>query len=84
MNVSSAATQQQYPDVLSFWRARANDFPHVACLARKILSVPASSSGVERSFSFLHKTLEPGRKNMEASTVKNVMLMDSIENMKII
>jgi hypothetical protein len=51
-------------DALSFWKQHSNTFPFFASLAKKYLSVQASSAAVERMFSISGNIFSQRRRRM--------------------
>ena len=47
---------------LAWWRARAWRMPHLAELARDLLSIPGSSHALERAFSRAGRGVDPRRR----------------------
>ncbi|XP_018604483.2 zinc finger BED domain-containing protein 4-like isoform X2 [Scleropages formosus] len=57
-------------DSLHYWKRKATDFPQLSQVAKKVFTVPATSTSVESIFKTLGKTLRPERcrllpKNLE-------------------
>ncbi|XP_030623602.1 zinc finger BED domain-containing protein 4 [Chanos chanos] len=57
-------------DPLQYWKRKSIDFPLLSQVAKKVFTVPATTTAVERIFSFVSKTLRPERcrllpKNLE-------------------
>ena len=48
---SRLVSERKFPCTLDFWKTYEKTFPELAILAKKYLSVPASSAAVERMFS---------------------------------
>jgi len=68
---------------LDWWRVHASDFPHLAKLALKYLSIPATSAPSERVFSTAGLTIAKDRARLEASRANElVFLHDSVPALK--
>jgi hypothetical protein len=64
----------QYVDVLVLWRDVGQArFPHIAVMTRQILTIPESSTTVERVFSFTGLTLSDLRKSLLEGTLEVIM-----------
>jgi hypothetical protein len=64
---------------LHFWSTEfaSAKFPLLKCLARKILSIPATSSGTERLFSFSGIILNNRRQRLSPDQVDNMLVIKS-------
>ena len=62
-------------DVLNFWRSHKHQLPKMAILARKVLSIPATSTPSERIFSACGHTLNDRRARMNAETLEKLMFL---------
>ena len=62
-------------DPLRFWRNRSGDFPQLATLACRYLSVPASSAPVERIFSIAGKIFRPDRCSLSDKRFEHLMFV---------
>ena len=69
-----------YENVLKFWRENCENYPHLARLARKVLSIPASSAAVERIFSLLKRLDPAARARMNYETLTHLIRMITLEN----
>ena len=56
-------------DSLLFWKKNSSEFPALASLAKRILSIPASSASVERVFSQGGIIIRPHRSRMNSKTL---------------
>ena len=84
-STSSVATQvrtyltepclEEDADPLRFWRNRSGDFPQLATLACRYLSVPASSAPVERIFSIAGKIFRPERCALSDKRFEHLMFV---------
>ena len=70
-------------DINEFWKQHQKAFPKLAQLAKKLLSLPASTAANERSFSNLRYLLTDQRENLSASTISSIFIADSISKQKI-
>ena len=59
-------------DINEFWKQHQKAFPKLAQLAKKLLSLPASTAANERSFSNLRYLLTEQRENLSASTISSI------------
>ncbi len=71
-------TMENDRDILSFWKHRQNLFPSMARLARKILSVPASSVSCKSAFSISGHTLENRWTCLSTASVNALLFLNSI------
>ncbi len=71
------------PDIMpeSFWRKEATNYPVLAQLARKYLSIPASSASVERLFSVCGAIIRARRARLSARTVEALLFHMEHDNM---
>ena len=60
---------------LTFWDTNSKKFPLLAVLAKEILSVPSSSSPVERLFSIAGKIFRPERCNLRDNKFQQLMFI---------
>lgn len=60
------ASESKITDALKFWKLYGSHFPQLADLARKYLSVQASSAAVERMFSIAGHIFSPKRRRLAA------------------
>ena len=60
---------------LEFWRLKANDYPSLAALAKKVFSVPATSAPVERVFSETGKILNSLRCRMLPKNLETLIFL---------
>ena len=60
------ASESKITDALKFWKLYESHFPQLADLARKYLSVQASSAAVERMFSIAGHIFSPKRRRLAA------------------
>lgn len=67
-------------DALDFWRAHENIFPGLALLAKKYLSVQASSAAVERMFSIAGHIFSVKRRRLGIKFFSQLLLLKLNEN----
>lgn len=65
---------EQETDPLEFWKTKASDYPRLASLARRILSIPASSGSVERLFSAAGALARARRSKIEIQKVEELIM----------
>lgn len=58
---------------LEYWQRYESVYPKLAQLARRILSVPASSASVERAFSSLRRLIGDDRTLLSAESVETLL-----------
>lgn len=67
-------------DVVDFWRSYGEkQYPHLAKLAKRYLSIPAANSSSERVFSVLGRHGTSIRGSLDPKTLSHLVLMVSIE-----
>ena len=59
---------------LSFWRENQSRFPAIATLARDVLVIPVTGSGVERLFNTARDICHYRRGRMKSETIEELML----------
>ncbi|ROI15721.1 Zinc finger BED domain-containing protein DAYSLEEPER [Anabarilius grahami] len=64
-------------DVLLWWKENAKTFPNLAMIARKILSIPASSAASERDFSTAGFVIQEQRTQLKPGTVDDILFLHS-------
>lgn len=64
-------------DPLLWWKSNGHRFPHLASLAKKYLSIPASSASAERLFSTSRKIVTELRSSLKSSTISDLTFMYS-------
>jgi hypothetical protein len=62
-------------DVLSFWASHQKSFPKLALMARRYLSIPATSAASERVFSTGRRVVSWQRSSLKPSTVENLLCL---------
>lgn len=62
-------------EMLTFWRKHRQQLPKMAAIARKVLSIPATSTSSERVFSACGYTLNDRRARMNAETLEKLMFL---------
>lgn len=60
-------------DLCEFWRNSAARYPDMAVLARKILTIQATSTPSERVFSLVGLTVNSRRRRLDPTTVRDVV-----------
>jgi hypothetical protein len=67
-------------DILSFWKKTAASLPNLAWLARRILSIPASSTSSERAFSTGGKVISSSRTLLNTDKAETLIwIMENFE-----
>jgi hypothetical protein len=64
-------------DVLEFWSTMADSLPTLAKVAFQILTIPATSANVERSFSAAGQIVSERRSNISPDLVNDILLLHS-------
>jgi len=62
-------------DLLSFWRRKKNEFPTIASIARKVLSIPAANTSVERLFSSSKIIIGDKRTRLSSEKIDKLMFL---------
>jgi hypothetical protein len=62
-------------DPLAWWRANGRRYPHVAAIARKMLSVPATSVASERVFSTAGHVVSKRRNRLDPEHVDQILFL---------
>ncbi|KAL2094313.1 hypothetical protein ACEWY4_009032 [Coilia grayii] len=62
-------------NLLSFWKAQGQTFPRLQHLAKRILSIPATSAASERSFSAAGRVIEARRSRLNPDTVDAILFL---------
>lgn len=70
-------------DVLSWWGQQRKRWPCLSAMAIELLSIPAMSSEVERSFSSAKLTVSPQRNRLHASTIEAIECIRSWNKSKL-
>ena len=60
---------------LDFWKTHSKTFPLLSKLAKRIHSIPATSTGVERQFSSARLIINQRRTNINPEQVDNILLI---------
>ena len=71
--------QYKVPNPLIFWHHHQEKFPYLAKLARRLNSIPATSTCVERQFSAGGLLTSERRSSLNPDTVENVLFIRSIQ-----
>ena len=66
--------------LLNFWYKNRHEFPKLSAVAKKILSIPASSAENERSFSKLNYILNDRRDSLSAETIDSLFIAKSFND----
>ena len=69
-------------DILDFWKSLADTLPGLAKVACQILTVPATSAGVERSFSAAGQIVSERRSNISPDVVNDTLFLRSMKKTK--
>lgn len=64
-------------DPLQWWENHASEYSKLSKLAKKILSVPASSAASERVFSVAGNIITEKRNRLGPKTVNNILFLNS-------
>jgi hypothetical protein len=84
LSSTSAITDEENDDILSFWKENQNVFPLIAAVARDILAIPASNTCVERLFSACKATITEKRTRLGSEKLNKIMFlqknMDTLNN----
>ena len=82
-NLKYIATE--FPEVDSnlyvFWEKNCKLFPNLSRVAKKLLSIPASSAENERCFSHLRRQLSDERESLGANTINALFISRSFSDM---
>ncbi|CAN0524116.1 unnamed protein product, partial [Laminaria digitata] len=68
-------TKLVYNNPLEMWRKREKEFPYLARLARRVLSIPATQAQSERMFSAAGLTVNKRRGSLDPENVEMLVLM---------
>lgn len=60
-------------DLLAFWSTNAANYPSIACVAMKVLAIPASNTTIERLFSTTKLTITDRRTRLGTEKVKKIL-----------
>ena len=66
---------QKNVDVLAFWKKTQHFFPHIAKLAREILSIQAASTASERMFKATGRVITKDRCNLDQAVVGDLVFI---------
>lgn len=64
---------------MDFWKNHSKTFPLLSTLAKRIHSIPATSTGVERQFSSAGLIINQRRTNSNPDQVDNILLVRSVQ-----
>ena len=67
------------PNSLPFWQHNEDKLPHLAKLAKRLYSIPATSAGVERQFSTAGLLVNERRASLNPDTVEDVLFVRSVQ-----
>lgn len=70
---------KQTIEPLEFWKNHQQKFPFLSKYARSILSIPATTTNVEREFSTAGWILNERRTNLQPDKLENMLLVRSVE-----
>ena len=62
-------------DILRFWREHKASFPTLASIARRIFSIPATNTTIERLFSLSKNTVTERRTNLDQEKLNRLMFL---------
>ena len=65
---------------LPFWKDHEQKFPCLSLLARRLFSIPVTSTAVERSFSAAGLAITERRSSLDPDTVNDILFVRSIQN----
>ena len=68
-------TNMVYNNPLDMWRKRAKEFPYLARLARRVLSIPATQAQSERMFSAAGLTVNKRRGSLDPENVEMLVFL---------
>ena len=72
LSLPQEANEEEF-DVMLWWNARAKDLPDVYRMARQFLGCPATTGGVERTFSAAGRMHDDLRKSTEEDTLEHML-----------
>ena len=64
-------------NILNWWRVNSPSFPHLATVAKGILSIPASSAASEQSFSVAGSTVSQRRTAIDSDNLEDILFVHS-------
>ena len=64
-----------------FWKKNEKVLQNIAQVAKSFLALPASSSGIERSFSRLRYVMDDQRFNLNEENVSKLLIADSLHKL---
>ena len=65
-------------NISSFWKNKAELYPNLSLVARSILSIPATSTSSERSFSIAGRTLDDRRTQLHPDCVDGLLFLHGL------
>jgi hypothetical protein len=68
-------------DPIDFWKNMSSVLPNLTQLAKKIFCVPASSAGIERSFSRLKYVVDDLRLSMRKENVSKLLISETLNDL---
>ena len=73
--VSSSVSENVDENLLNWWKNHSSTFPNLARLAKKILSIPASSASSERNFSTAGSVITEKRTRLSPNNVDAILFI---------
>ncbi|XP_049962112.1 uncharacterized protein LOC126482176 [Schistocerca serialis cubense] len=64
-------------DILQWWKNNSQRLPRLACVARKILNIPATSASSERIFSCAGNLISEKRSRLNADRLNDLVIINS-------
>ena len=74
--------EEEEDDVLSYWKQNENLYPIIAYISRRILTIPASNTSVERLFPTCKNTITDKRTKLGGEKLNKIMFLQ--KNMNIL
>jgi hypothetical protein len=74
-------SKHHYNCALKFWQAHESTWPKLALVAKKFLSVPASSAAAERMFSIAGNIFDSRRRRMSSKLLQQLVFLKLNENL---
>jgi len=73
--IQVCSDEEEEADCLGFWKRNAKVFPRLYLVAMRVLSVPATSTPVERVFSHGGLIMRPHRARLSARTLSSLIFL---------
>ena len=70
-------TRESTVSILDWWKSQETKLPKLAKVARRVLSIPASSTASERAFSAAGLTVSQSRTALDSETVNTILFIHS-------